>query len=57
MWEENEFNKLKDGCGCDKMSPKVMRKVSKHVYNQSFLADIIPTCNSNFQGKRQRTFL
>ena len=44
--------KLKDGksCGYDEMSPKVMRKISKHIlkplthiYNQSFLTGIIPT--------------
>ena len=49
---ENELNKLKDGksCGYDEMSPKVMRKISKHIlkplthiYNQSFLTGIIPT--------------
>ena len=49
---ENQLNKLKYGksCGYDEMSPKVMRKISKHIlkplthiYNQSFLTGIIPT--------------
>ena len=49
---ENELKKLKDGksCGYDEMSPKVMRKMSKHIpkplthiYNQSSLTGIIPT--------------